>query len=157
MKEAFPTIRFGRPDAAAVAIQITEPLTVFWVGKVRESVVVHRVVPGGEIRPPGQRPGQEQGVERLAVRPPKFQICFKRMRRRPVQVRDVTQPSELAIPTMIKRSERDVDRRLQQVLIAAPLGDLHQHPCTLDSVAGMEHTALRQVEQWLAVRCHVLQ
>ena len=58
MKEALPAVGFRGPNGRAFTVEVAEPFTILWVGKVLEGVVVNLLVPRGEITAAGVRPAQ---------------------------------------------------------------------------------------------------
>ena len=115
VEEALPAVGLGGPDGLAVAVQVAVPLAVFRIGEMGEGVLVDLLVPLPEVLPAGERPAQQQGVERFAVRPPELQVGPQLVRRRPVDVGDVLQSAVLPIPAMLQRGQHDVDGGLHQV------------------------------------------
>ena len=53
-------------------MQVAKPLSMLWVGEMREAPVMHLLVPPGVFGIPGDVPGQMRGDDGFIVRPPEL-------------------------------------------------------------------------------------
>ncbi len=89
METAFPLASFKRQEYFPSAIQVTEPLWIFWVHEVAPYVFVDFHEPIEAFLLAGQLVALNHRDERLDVYPPKFLIPFELLKRTAQTIHEV--------------------------------------------------------------------
>ena len=147
MKATFPFAAFVIEKYLSLSIEIAEPFAgPLCVSEMAPRVLMGLLEPLSALVAAGKGISHDQADERLQVHPPKFLIPFELLGRFALGVKKIEYSAVFLVPCEIEDAEDYVYRPVDQWAIIASPGDIHDEPHCLDSMAGVDQSAVKAID-----------